>query len=39
MADMLSLSALPREAAGKNLNSSRKAGLIPTVLYLSLIHI
>lgn len=33
MADLLSLSALPREAAGKNLNSSRKSGLIPTVLY------
>jgi len=33
MADTLSLSALPRETAGKNLNSSRKAGLIPAVLY------
>jgi large subunit ribosomal protein L25 len=33
MADILSLSVLPREAAGKNLNSSRKAGLIPSVLY------
>jgi large subunit ribosomal protein L25 len=33
MADILSLSAVPREAAGKNLKSSRKSGLIPTVLY------
>ncbi|MBP6889151.1 MAG: 50S ribosomal protein L25 [Candidatus Moranbacteria bacterium] len=33
MADTLSLSVLPREAAGKNLNSSRKSGLIPAVLY------
>lgn len=33
MADILSLSAIPREEAGKNLNSSRKSGLIPTVLY------
>ena len=31
MADTLSLSVLPREAAGKNLNSSRKSGLIPAV--------